>query len=345
MILRSIRVYGLFGEYDYDIELSGNYITFIHSQNGLGKSTLMRLISSILGGNMEEVASTSFDRIEMVFDDGAFLIVENRSDGPVAIIQKNEVDEVLLPEDLRSILKVTHLEPDRLVITRDECLIPSLCVLYEDFAERLKAAWADSTLHHVPRCDPEQMSDAEIEQGFKELKARLDFMKQAGFEPELPPGYRVPPPRFEIAEYRTEYTELFYSLNDYVERYHPLAELTVMYMDIVNSIFTRKTLHINDAGEFSILLDNGNNLPVPKLSSGEKQVLVIFFRLLFEAEPRSLVLIDEPEISLHIVWQHKVSRMLLEVARMRSLRMIVTTHSPQIIHDAWDQAVELKVGQ
>ena len=37
MILRSIRVYGLFGEYDYDIELSGNYITFIHSQNGLGK--------------------------------------------------------------------------------------------------------------------------------------------------------------------------------------------------------------------------------------------------------------------------------------------------------------------
>jgi energy-coupling factor transporter ATP-binding protein EcfA2 len=343
MILRSIRVYGLFGEYDYDVELSNGSLTFIHSQNGMGKSTLMRLIRIVLDGDIEEIAAASFDRFELVFGDGAFLIVENRPDGPVAIFQKNEVDELLSPEDMQGILEVMHLTPDRLMTEHDGCMVSALPILFEGFTERLREAWADGLAVSGPGHG--ELSDAELELRFKELRAKLEFMRQAGFDPELPAGYRVPPSRFELSEYRDDYAGLCRSLEEYVDRHYPLAELAVMYLDIVNSIFTRKKLFISNSGELSILLESGSTLPVSKLSSGEMQILVIFFRLLFDIDPGSLVLIDEPEISLHVAWQHKLGRMFREIAGLRSLRMIITTHSPQIIHDAWDQTVELKVGQ
>jgi len=72
-------------------------------------------------------------------------------------------------------------------------------------------------------------------------------------------------------------------------------------------------------------------------------LMVIFYNLLFHASPGSLVVIDEPEISLHISWQQKMGSILIDIARLRDLQMIVATHSPQIVHDKWDMANELRV--
>lgn len=44
-------------------------------------------------------------------------------------------------------------------------------------------------------------------------------------------------------------------------------------------------------------------LSLEQLSSGEKQEIVLFYELIFETDSQLLLLIDEPEISLHIMWQ------------------------------------------
>jgi len=67
---------------------------------------------------------------------------------------------------------------------------------------------------------------------------------------------------------------------------------------------------------------------------GEQRALTIFYELLLHSSPGSLILIDEAEISLHVVWQ--------DGARMADLEVVIATHSPDMIHVRRDLVVELK---
>ncbi|OQY29759.1 MAG: hypothetical protein B6244_02935 [Candidatus Cloacimonetes bacterium 4572_55] len=82
-------------------------------------------------------------------------------------------------------------------------------------------------------------------------------------------------------------------------------------------------------------------LPLKNLSSGEQQQAIFWYELIFKAHPGTLVLIDEPETSLHIVWQKEVINDLLKIAELRDLSIIVTTHSPYIIAEHWNLTVDL----
>ena len=82
-------------------------------------------------------------------------------------------------------------------------------------------------------------------------------------------------------------------------------------------------------------------LDLNHLSSGEKQEIVLFYELIFETDKNLLLLIDEPEISLHILWQKKFMDDLMKVVNMGQLEVIVATHSPQIINNHWDMQIDL----
>jgi len=110
----------------------------------------------------------------------------------------------------------------------------------------------------------------------------------------------------------------------------------------MNRMFRGKTLHINEKNNMVFKLDSGADLPLNSLSSGEKNILVILYRLLFQAVEGSIVVIDEPENSLHIEWQQRLGDIFLDIAELRNLQFIVATHSPQIIHDKWDMSRELR---
>ena len=66
------------------------------------------------------------------------------------------------------------------------------------------------------------------------------------------------------------------------------------------------------------------------LSSGEQHELVLLYDLLFNVQPGALVLIDEPEISLHVSWQKRFIEDLQRISRLVKFRSVVATHSPQI---------------
>lgn len=82
-------------------------------------------------------------------------------------------------------------------------------------------------------------------------------------------------------------------------------------------------------------------MEVTELSSGEQHEIVLFYELLFKVPENSLVLIDEPEISLHIVWQKEFINDMSEIVRMRNFDILMATHSPQIVNGNWDITVEL----
>lgn len=87
--------------------------------------------------------------------------------------------------------------------------------------------------------------------------------------------------------------------------------------------------------EIDVTARDKTKITLPFLSSGQKQVLKIFVETL-TAEANSL-LIDEPEISLHVDWQKKL------VSSMRQLnpttQLILATHSPEIMAEVEDENI------
>ncbi|MDD2626085.1 MAG: AAA family ATPase [Candidatus Methanomethylophilus sp.] len=344
MQLEKIKVYGLFGEYNYEIALSPGNLTYLHAQNGMGKSMVIRLVCNILQGNFEEVRTSPFERIDLSFDNNTALIVENRNQELLVQIQRNEIEEEVSAEEVRRILPVTFIGPERMYLNdANGHLVPALPVYMTELANNIQQAQTDSVPHPVPKEGRKQVTDAELDTWFRDLEAKVEFIRQAGFAPELPSGFRFPPSRYEISQYRDDYLDLAFSLEDYVDRYYRFAESIVVFKDIVNTIYVDKSVQINEKGYLEARMDrSGTVIPLNKFSSGEKQILLLLYQLLFRCEPSSLVIIDEPEISLHVSWQQQLGKTMADVAKLRGLQLIIATHAPAIIHDDWDRAVELK---
>ena len=108
----------------------------------------------------------------------------------------------------------------------------------------------------------------------------------------------------------------------------------------INQRFRYKRLTIDrDKGFIVLALDEKGEpiaerpIPIGSLSSGEQHELVLFYQLLFEESENTLILIDEPEISLHVEWQDSFLDDINEIAEARGFYVLIATHSPDIIGD------------
>ena len=112
------------------------------------------------------------------------------------------------------------------------------------------------------------------------------------------------------------------------------------FMTIANSRLRYKRVSVSAEG-LKVVSWTGADLDLNLLSSGEQHELVILYELLFRTSKNSLILIDEPELSLHVAWQEQFVSDLEKMAKISHFRALLATHSPEIIADKWDLTVEL----
>lgn len=137
-------------------------------------------------------------------------------------------------------------------------------------------------------------------------------------------------------------------LQDWQDRLEPLIPINTKLNELRSIIDSRlegsgKRTYVGPNGRLGIRSFNGRPIPVARLSSGEQHLLAIFSQLLFATRPGSLVLIDEPEISMHMSWQHSFLDDVSKVAQGSNLQIIVATHSTGIINGRWDLVEELSL--
>ena len=115
------------------------------------------------------------------------------------------------------------------------------------------------------------------------------------------------------------------------------AQKLNLLLQIINKRFKHKHLFIDKETGFVIKSKSENkDIAVKNLSSGEQNELIIFYNLLFKTTKGDIVLIDEPEISLHIAWQQQLIADLKEIAKETGISLLIATHSPDIIGDNWN---------
>jgi len=107
------------------------------------------------------------------------------------------------------------------------------------------------------------------------------------------------------------------------------------FTSTINNLFSRgKTLQTNESG-LAIVLDDGKLITPAFLSSGEKHLLMILLQSM-TAEQNS-VIIDEPELSMHIDWQHALTETIHRLNP--SCQLIVASHSPEIMANVPDEMI------
>lgn len=108
--------------------------------------------------------------------------------------------------------------------------------------------------------------------------------------------------------------------------------------DLINKLFsnTGKKIRIGKSNNLFFDTDNGF-IFIEQLSAGEKQLLLILFKVFLMEEKPYVLLMDEPEISLHIGWQQD----LIEIIRTLNpnCQLIIATHSPSIFGKGWGDKI------
>jgi len=125
--------------------------------------------------------------------------------------------------------------------------------------------------------------------------------------------------------------------------FDPLLEKLELFTNILNERrFTFKSINVNRIKGFFFKPIKGKELDLNQLSSGEQHEVVLLYELIFNVKPNILVLIDEPEISLHITWQKEFLNDLLKIIKIQNIQVLIATHSPSIINDRWDLVYNLE---
>jgi predicted ATP-dependent endonuclease of OLD family len=152
---------------------------------------------------------------------------------------------------------------------------------------------------------------------------------------------------FISAQYR-QIESLAKAFNDF-EKKNALAFRSLYdYLATVNRFFSDsgKELFFDEStGKLAFSVRNSPDEKVGRaialLSSGERQILVLFTFLAFSSNPKSVFMVDEPELSLHPKWQSDFMEAFLRL-RPAGTQLLLATHSPDIVGKYKDKCVALR---
>jgi predicted ATPase len=124
---------------------------------------------------------------------------------------------------------------------------------------------------------------------------------------------------------------------DAQEKAQVLAQEKSHFQDIIDHLLreTGKTI-LRDKNEL-FFNSFGETISAYKLSSGEKQMLIILLSVLVQNKRPYVLFMDEPEVSLHVEWQQSLIGLIRELNP--NAQIILTTHSPAVIMNGWADCV------
>lgn len=188
----------------------------------------------------------------------------------------------------------------------------------------------------------ELLSNEQITESIKALEKERERLEGAGILDEISPY------PFDVSKIDQADPAQLAAMSLYVEdsklKLNVLSELASRVEPLLTSInakFKNKRIQLDKEKGLVATISGGGELRPDQLSSGEQHEIVLLYNLLFRVAPNTLVLIDEPELSLHIEWQRRVLPELLGIAANARIDALVATHSPSIVGDRDDLMIAL----
>ncbi len=315
MKIEKLSVEKLWDKYSFDIKFN-EQVTILIGKNGSGKTTILNLLDELLS-NGEKNNNYKFDKIKLQFNNDNLISAEQKEFNIIDEMKKNNN---ISKDKIKLLFK--ELEKDILKKIDSKSKIDYLFL--STFDMEIKN---EELVHkHYDNSDIETELDVllnDLITKFKlyqlKLKEKVEKINQE-FDTKL-------------VEYARD--ENLNLLKDKLLEKNKNINIIYNNRDIfknkINEFFknTGKSIKLDENNSIIFKLDDKNSLTPYQLSSGEKQILIIMLSIMLLDNKPTIILMDEPEISLHVEWQMIFIKTLLELNS--NLQIIIATHSPDII--------------
>ena len=261
-------------------------------------------------------------------------------------------------QDIRSKMPIYFINASRLWIEskndKDETksLLPTVLEYAKELTEWMRQALAQANysgqaldasfpvrlMQSIENEKESGLTHEEIEEGLKQLEATRIILQKVGlFSKSMAQRDYAIESVNEVSDSLRKVLTLY--LSDSKEKLKPFEKLATkihLLCELINKRFSYKVMEVNMEDGFIFKVPTHETLKADKLSSGEQNELILMFQLLFKSPNNAMILLDEPEISLHIAWQQSFLEDMEAIARVSNIRMMIATHSPDIINGRWD---------
>lgn len=331
----------------------------------LGKFSDIRSSEKVMGRVTKQLRFGDDD----FFDANFVFSILDAYDGDLSTEKLNrEIEELNSAFDLIKVIqqdigKVHFIQEQRLIEKRE---IPDeerrysqpkteyVTVINEN-SEKLKAELAEIMKRHSTissnldssyikrlfEADSVGITYSDIVKQLEFLQKRQDKLQKYGLAEIQNASYLNQLNQDKLKRFDVELSIYLEDANAKYKVFEPIINKLELYEDIVNEKLAFKKMVLSRTDGIVVKTNDGSSLSLNELSSGEQEILVLFYKLIFESDV-NLLLIDEPEISLHIVWQKELLENLKSVVKLKkNIKVIIATHSPQIISHNWDLQIDL----
>lgn len=303
-MLKSLSIEDLFNLYSYNIDfgIENSKIHFITGPNGYGKTTILNIIQALYSAKYEFLATIPFKSIKLRFSDNNIVSVIRN----VQTISEDDSDEK----------SVENIE---------------LQISFESASDEFKANKLIPGINSFqPITFPDKINVMDLY-----FKSHPIYYITDG---RLYSKEGVPLIMNCVARMKS-----LLNNNDFHTNNLNLKRLNTFEEIISRCGFANKIMQVDKRFGFRFLSSCEDRMIITpsKLSSGEQHMVIMAFELLFTAPDDSLILIDEPEISFHMLWQVDFIKNLKSILNIREMQCIVSTHSPQIFNMEWDLTTDL----
>lgn len=312
MKIKKIKISSLYGNLDFIWEFDET-VNILAGINGSYKTTLLNIIRQMT--NHDEL-SYPVASVEAEYSDGIKLFYTRRISDVQSLLANRETNRVI----------VETLEKEHPEWLSDESMrnVQLNIVSYREEKNGQRLEQADyekvkkidfvSTFDVASSKDKESVLNAEL----RKLQERYAFY---------------------LSDLSKQVSDLFKQSGSVSrEQVEAINQHRNEFIEIVNEAFkdTGKTLS-EDNSNLSFVKDNGQSIPLFNLSAGEKQLLIILLTVLLEKRQEFILIMDEPEISMHIDMQYTLIDNLQKLNP--NIQIIISTHSPAIFGSGWGDKV------
>lgn len=322
--ISNVEIKGLWGIYDFNWNLKSD-VNILSGINGSGKSSILDCIASLVTiGNIPENLNENVKSIKITFDNGKFIYFEELED-TIRNIERKAKNNNTYKNIISDIRKNEGLNYEKIKSIRLGF------VSFDDLKIPLKDVHQLINFNIISTFD-NVISNSEIKFD-SEVKTELDrelfILQKRYLDYQLNIGKRV---YDEILKFKNK---------DELDSVKGIKKQHEAFIEIVDELFQSTNKKIDPNKNELTFLFNNRNISIYKLSSGEKQILLILLTILLQDNKQSIIFMDEPEISLHFDWQKKI----IEFARKLNpnSQLIIATHSPAVIMEGWiDKVVNVE---